>query len=175
MKYCSACGASVSLKAPENEDRLRHVCDACGAIHYQNPKIITGVVAEWQGQILLCRRAIEPRQGFWTVPAGFMENGETTAHAAAREAREEAHVSLQNLRLFNVISIPQVNQVHVMYHAQLVDGQFAAGVESLEVCLFHEHEIPWDDLAFPSVTATLEHYFQDRKQGVQQVHNLELG
>lgn len=174
MNFCSACGATVSLKIPEMEDRLRYVCDQCGMIHYQNPKIITGVVIESEQKILLCKRAIEPRYGFWTMPAGFMENGESTEQAAAREAYEEAGTVLTEMQLFAVVNIPYVNQVHVMYRAQLVNGEFAAGVESLEVKLFHEDEIPWADLAFSSVSKTLQCFLQDRQQKHWQVHNLVL-
>lgn len=162
----------MSLKIPEGEDRLRHVCDACGTIHYQNPKIITGVVAEWNRQVLLCKRAIEPRYGFWTLPAGFMENGETTEQAAAREAHEEANARLQNLHLYTVISIPHVSQVYMLYRCELASTDFSPGVESLETRLFHEHEIPWQELAFASVRKTLECFFNDRKQGSFPVHNL---
>ncbi len=174
MKYCSTCGIEVSLKIPEGEDRLRHVCEACGTIHYQNPKIITGVVAEWNRQVLLCKRAIEPRYGFWTLPAGFMENGETTEQAAAREAYEEATATLANMRLFALENVPHISQVHVIYQADLVAGQCAAGIESLEVKLFDEQDIPWDELAFRTVRKTLECFFQDRREGVQQVHHLTL-
>jgi ADP-ribose pyrophosphatase YjhB (NUDIX family) len=174
MKFCSDCGADVSLKIPEMEDRLRYVCDACGIIHYQNPKIITGVIVEVGTQILLCKRAIEPRYGYWTFPAGFMENGETTEQAAAREAQEEATVELTNLRLFSVSSIPHVNQVHVVYRGDLVGDRFAPGIESLEVELFDEQDLPWDELAFRSVTQALKCFLEDRKQGIEQVHNLVI-
>lgn len=172
MKYCSACGATVSLKIPENDERLRHVCDACGTIHYQNPKIIAGALPVFNDQVLLCRRAIEPRHGLWTLPAGFMENGETTEQAAAREAHEEANARLQNLHLYTVISIPHVSQVYMLYRCELASTDFSPGVESLETRLFHEHEIPWQELAFASVRKTLECFFNDRKQGCFPVHNL---
>lgn len=171
MKYCSACGEGVSLKIPENEDRLRHICDACGLIHYQNPKIITGVIVTWQTQILLCRRAIEPRYGLWTYPAGFMENAETSAQAAAREAQEEAQVELANQRLFSVVDVPHANQVHVIYCADLATEAYGAGVESLEVRLFNETDLPWGELAFQSVQRNLELFLADRQQGRQQVHH----
>ena len=172
MNYCSDCGATVSLKIPENDERMRFVCDACGMIHYQNPKIVAGVLSVWGEQVLLCRRAIAPRYGLWTLPAGFMENGETTDQAAAREAHEEANATLRDLRLYTVISVPHVSHVHVIYRCELVSDDFAPGVESLETRLFHEHEIPWDELAFHTVRKTLECFFQDRKQGVFPVHNL---
>jgi len=172
MNYCSDCGAPVSLKIPEHDDRLRFVCDACGVIHYQNPKIVAGVLPVWGEQVLLCRRAIAPRYGLWTLPAGFMENGETTDQAAAREAHEEANASLRDLRLYTVISIPHINQVYMLYRCELVSDDFSPGVESLETRLFHEHEIPWGELAFPSVRKTLECFFSDRKLGAFSVHNL---
>lgn len=172
MNYCSDCGATVSLKTPENDERLRFVCDACGMIHYQNPKIVAGALPVWGEQVLLCRRAIAPRYGLWTLPAGFMENGETTDQAAAREAREEANATLRDLQLYTVISIPHINQVYMLYRCGLVSMDFSPGMESLETRLFHEHEIPWGELAFPAVRKTLECFFRDRKQGTFPVHNL---
>lgn len=173
MKFCSACGASISLKIPEGEDRLRHVCDACGMIHYQNPKIITGVIVTQGEQILLCRRAIEPRYGLWTYPAGFMENAETSAQAAAREAQEEAQVELKNQCLFSVVDVPHANHVHVIYCAELANEAYGAGIESLEVVLFDEADIPWGELAFQSVQRNLELFLADRQQGLQRVHHIQ--
>lgn len=174
MNYCSDCGATVSLKIPENDERMRFVCNACGMIHYQNPKIVAGALPVWGEQVLLCRRAIAPRYGLWTLPAGFMENGETTDQAAVREAHEEANAALRDLRLYTVISVPHVSHVHMIYRCELVSDDFAPGVESLETRLFHEHEIPWDALAFHTVRKTLECFFHDRKQGVFPVHNLAI-
>ncbi|TXH68283.1 MAG: NUDIX hydrolase [Thiothrix sp.] len=173
MKFCSACGSSLSLKIPEGEDRLRHVCDTCGMVHYQNPKIITGVIVTQGEQILLCRRAIEPRYGLWTYPAGFMENAETSAQAAAREAQEEAQVELKNQRLFSVVDVPHANHVHVIYCAELANDAYGAGVESLEVVLFDEADIPWSELAFQSVQRNLELFLADRQQGLQRVHHIQ--
>lgn len=173
MKFCSACGSSLSLKIPEGEDRLRHVCDTCGIVHYQNPKIITGVIVTQGEQILLCRRAIEPRYGLWTYPAGFMENAETSAQAAAREAQEEAQVELKNQRLFSVVDVPHANHVHVIYCAELANDAYGAGVESLEVVLFDEADIPWSELAFQSVQRNLELFLADRQQGLQRVHHIQ--
>lgn len=127
MNYCSDCGATVSLKIPENDERMRFVCDTCGMIHYQNPKIVAGVLSVRGEQVLLCRRAIAPRYGLWTLPAGFMENGETTDQAAAREAHEEANATLRDLRLYTVISVPHVSHVHVIYRCELVSDDFAPG------------------------------------------------
>lgn len=174
MNYCSECGAPVTQRIPENDDRLRFVCDACGTVHYQNPKIVAGALPVWEGQVLLCRRAIAPRYGLWTLPAGFMENGETTEQAAAREAQEEANAKLRNLHLYTVISIPHVSHVHMIYRCELESDDFFPGIESLETRLFHEHEIPWEELAFYSIRKTLECFFNDRKQGAFQVHNLSF-
>lgn len=172
MNYCSECGQSLTLKIPDHDDRLRHVCDACGTIHYQNPKIVAGALPVWGDQVLLCRRAIQPRYGLWTLPAGFMENGETTAQAAARETWEEANATISDLQLYTVMSLPHVNHVYILYRSQLVSEDFSPGAESLETRLFHEHEIPWDDMAFFTVRKTLECFFSDRKEGRFQVHNL---
>ena len=173
MNYCSECGASVTLKIPANDDRPRFVCDSCNTIHYQNPKIVAGALPVWGEQVLLCRRAINPRYGLWTLPAGFMENGETTEQAAARETREEANALVENLQLYTVVSLPHISQVYMMYRAQLPAADaFSAGTESLETRLFHEDEIPWNELAFHVVRKTLECFFQDRRKGSFGVHNL---
>lgn len=166
MKFCPDCGAPVELRIPEDDHRERYVCPACGAIHYINPKLIVGAIPEWEdGRILLCRRAIEPRHGLWTLPAGFMENDETTPEGAARETLEEANARVEVGDLYAVYNIPHINQVQMLFRARLLDLDFSPGVESLEVELFGEHEIPWDELAFRPVTYTLEHYFADRKAG----------
>jgi len=165
MKYCSVCGAPVELRLPPDDNRARHVCTACGEIHYQNPKLIVGAIPEWQDKILLCRRAIEPRHGLWTLPAGFMENGETTVEAAARETLEEANAQVDIGELYSMYNIPHINQVHLLFRAKLLNLDFSPGVESLEVQLFAEEDIPWDTLAFRPVRFTLQHYFADRKAG----------
>ncbi len=170
MKYCSECGQPVTLKVPAGDNRPRHVCDACGTIHYQNPKIVAGALPVWEDRVLLCRRAIEPRYGLWTLPAGFMENGETMEEAAARESREEANARLELDGLYTVISLPTINQVYVMYRARLQDLDFHPGEESLEAALFTEAEIPWDRLAFRTIRYTLERYFEDRKTNRFPVH-----
>lgn len=138
------------------------MCDACGTIFYSNPKIVAGCIPQWDQQVLLCRRAIEPRSGLWTLPAGFMENGESTAQAAARETLEEANARVEMGKLFAYLNIPALSQVYVIFLARLMDLDFSAGAESLEVRLFHEHEIPWDEIAFPSIERALRLYFQDR-------------
>ena len=165
MKYCSTCGNPVSIKIPNGDNRERHVCDHCGTIHYQNPRIIGGTLPVAGDRILLCRRAIEPRLGFWTLPAGFMENGETTREAAIRETIEEADAQADIKGLYIVFNLPHINQVHMFYRADVVDGRYGVGVESLECRLFAEHEIPWSELAFPTVARLLRYYFADRKTG----------
>ena len=166
MKFCSECGHAVALAIPEGDNRPRHVCSQCGTIHYQNPKNVIGTIPVWehegQLQILLCRRAIEPRYGYWTLPAGFMENGETTGEAAARETEEEAGANIELGPLFALLNVAHVHQVHMFYLARLVDLDFHPGEESLEVQLFTESDIPWDELAFPTIRKTLELFFADR-------------
>ncbi|MFN2327956.1 MAG: NUDIX hydrolase [Chromatocurvus sp.] len=163
MKYCSACGAGISYRIPDGDDRERAVCDDCDTIHYVNPRIIVGCLPEYQGRLLLCLRSIEPRKGFWTLPAGFMENGETTEQGAARETWEEARARVEDLSLYRVYDVPYINQVYMFYRCRLVDGSHNAGPESLDTRLFAPDEIPWDDLAFPSVYRALASYLRDRE------------
>ena len=170
MKFCAECGHAVEHRIPPGDQLPRHVCPACGTIHYQNPKIVAGCVPEHEGRILLCRRAIEPRYGFWTIPAGFMENGETTQQAAQRESLEEACAQVEVGSLLAVVHVLHADQVHVMFRAQLPVPQFAAGAESLEVMLCEEAAIPWDDIAFRSVDFALRRYFDDRRQGIEEHH-----
>ena len=166
MNYCPECGSPVELRLPQDDHRERHVCTVCNTIHYQNPKLIIGAIPEWEdGRILLCRRAIEPRSGLWTLPAGFMENGETTTQAAARETLEEANARIEVLDLYEMYNLPYINQVQLLYRAKLLDLDFSPGVESLEVGLFGEDDIPWDTLAFRPICYTLKHYFDDRRKG----------
>ncbi|BAL25567.1 NUDIX hydrolase [Azoarcus sp. KH32C] len=165
MKFCSNCGAPVTLRIPPGDTLPRHVCTNCGSIHYQNPKIVVGAVPEWEDRILLCRRAIEPRHGFWTLPAGFMENAETTAEGAARETLEEACARVEVGDMFTLINVPHISQVHIVYRARLLDLDFRPGEESLDVALFEEKDIPWDDIAFRTISMTLRHYFEDRRKG----------
>ena len=166
MKFCSECGADVALKIPAGDNRERAVCTVCDTIHYSNPRIIAGCLPVWGQQVLLCKRAIEPRLGYWTLPAGFMENGETVPQAAGRETVEEANARVSNLHLYAVFSLPHISQVYMFYRAELDDLDFSAGEESLEVALFDEQDIPWDNLAFPVMTKTLKRYFDDRKTGL---------
>ncbi|MDE1990409.1 MAG: NUDIX hydrolase [Betaproteobacteria bacterium] len=174
MKFCSDCGAPVALAVPEGDHLPRHVCTACSAIHYSNPKVVVGCVPEWEGRILLCRRAIEPRLGYWTMPAGFMENGETARQGAARETLEESGARVEVNELVTIISVPDINQVHLLFRARMLGAHHEATPESSEVRLFHEADIPWDDLAFRTVRHTLRHYVEDRRQGVTGLHVIDL-
>src|ERR1051325_205178 len=162
MKFCSNCAAPVARRVPPGDSLPRWICDACGMIHYQNPLMVVGTLPEYEGRLLLCRRAIEPRYGYWTLPAGFMENGETAAAATARETLEEAGARIELGEPFSLISVPYVNQVHLFYRARLLDLDFKAGEESLEVALYDEAAIPWKEIAFRTVAATLRHWFAHR-------------
>jgi ADP-ribose pyrophosphatase YjhB (NUDIX family) len=164
----------VALRVPPGDSIPRYVCDSCATIHYRNPLLVVGTIPEWKGRIQLCRRAIEPRLGFWTLPAGFMELGETTAQAALRETLEEARARVELGEAFTLLSVPHVNQVHLFYRARLLEEKFAAGEESLEVSLFSENEIPWDALAFRTVSLTLRHFFSDRKEARFRMHAGEI-
>lgn len=164
MKFCSFCGAGVELRVPEGDNLPRYVCEACQTIHYQNPKIVTGCIPEWEDQILLCKRAIEPRIGLWTLPAGFMENRETTLQAAMRETREEANAEVEITELYALFNIPHISQVYLIFRARLLNLEFSPGAESLDVQLFREDQIPWEELAFPVVAETLKRYFNDRNK-----------
>jgi len=170
MNYCSQCGAPVALRIPPGDHLPRHVCDACGAIHYQNPRLVVGCVPEYEGRILLCRRAIEPRRGYWTVPAGFMENGETLEQGAARETHEEALAHVEIGSLLAVVNVLHARQVHVFFRGVLRSAEHGAGAESLEVALVSTADIPWNELAFPSTEFALRHYLGDRDAG-REVHH----
>ncbi|MFO1393591.1 MAG: NUDIX hydrolase [Steroidobacteraceae bacterium] len=174
MNFCSHCGQPVELRVPEGDHLPRYVCAGCGRIHYQNPRIVAGCVPEHAGRILLCRRAIEPRLGFWTIPAGFMENGETIQDAARRESAEEAEAHVEIGSLLAVVSVLHADQVHVMFRARLPEPRFGAGRESLEVMLCDEADIPWQDIAFRSVEFALRRYLDDRRRGVEQHHFTSL-
>ncbi len=162
MNFCSNCGHGLSSRVPEGDTRVRDCCDRCGAIHYQNPRMVVGTVPVWEDQILLCRRAIEPRRGYWTLPAGFLEMGETAPEGAERETTEEAGARITIGPLFTMLDVIHVGQVHIFYRAELLDTRFDPGVESIEVALFREADIPWSEIAFPTVSLTLEHFFADR-------------
>ena len=165
MNYCSACAAPVEFRIPEGDNMPRHECGSCNTIHYTNPKVVVGCIPEWGDTILLCRRAIEPRYGFWTLPAGFLEDYETTMEGAARETREEALAEVDISELYTLINLPQINQVYVIFRGTMRDGEFGPGEESLDVRLCREEDIPWDEIAFPVVEQTLKLYFRDRRRG----------
>jgi ADP-ribose pyrophosphatase YjhB (NUDIX family) len=174
MKFCANCGAAVVKRVPPGDSLPRWVCDHCGEIHYQNPKLVIGTVPEHEGRVLLCRRAIEPRYGYWTLPAGFMENDETTAQAAMRETLEEAGAPVELGEAFTLISVPRVNQVHLYYRARLRNLDFRPGEETLEVALLAEDAIPWQDIAFRTVAYTLKQWFEDRSRGRFDFHAADL-
>ncbi len=175
MKYCSQCGAIVALKTPPADNRPRYICDSCETIHYQNPKVVAGCLVEADdGRILLCRRAIEPRYGYWTLPAGFMELGETTIEAALRETLEEAEARVELDGLFAVFNLPHVDQVYMMFRSRLLDGQYGAGDESLEAGLFSQDAIPWQELAFSTIYHTLRLYYEDQTHGRYRVHTGDI-
>ncbi len=165
MNYCSNCGNSLSFDTPPGDDRPRHVCDSCGTIHYQNPLMVVGCIPEIKDKILLCRRSIEPCSGKWTLPAGYLENGETVSAGAAREAYEEAFANVKIIEPYVMYNIPYVNQVYLMFRAHLIGNDFRPGEESSEVKLFSEHEIPWNQIAFRVIDKTLRKYFNDRQSG----------
>jgi ADP-ribose pyrophosphatase YjhB (NUDIX family) len=175
IKFCSHCGASVSFEIPAGDALPRHVCKRCGHIHYENPRLVVGCVASWEDRILLCRRAIKPQLGYWTLPAGFMENGETTAEAATRETFEEAGAKIIVDAPFAMVSIAHINQVHLFYRGRLATADHAAGEESLEVSLVLPEDIPWQDMAFRSVTHCLERYLDDMARGCFGFHETNLG
>jgi len=174
MNFCPQCGGAVSLRTPSGDHLPRHVCDACGVVHYRNPRLVVGCVPEHDGRILICKRAIEPRRGYWTVPAGFMENGETLQQAAARESREEACAEVTIGSLLAIVHVLHAEQVHVFFRARLQRAEFAPGPESLEVELVEPARIPWTDIAFPSTEFTLRRYLEDQAGGRDSYHFAEL-
>lgn len=174
MKFCTQCGSAVDLRIPEGDNVPRHVCARCGEIHYLNPKVVVGTVARWKERVLMCRRAIEPRYGLWTLPAGFLENDETTIEGAMRETLEEAAARVKIKQLYTLFNLPHINQVYVMFLADLTAPEFGPGPESLEVTLCDERDIPWDDIAFPVIEQTLKLYFEDRRRGRFGVHSGDI-
>ncbi|MFY7905363.1 MAG: NUDIX hydrolase [Burkholderiaceae bacterium] len=175
IRHCKRCGSAVAYRVPDDGDtRERAVCTVCQTIHYENPLNVVGTVPVWQDQVLLCKRNIEPRWGKWTLPAGFMELGETTSQGAARETIEESGAQFEMGALFTVMSVPRVGQVHLYYRAQLTSSRFAPGHETLEARLFHEEEIPWEELAFRTVRETLMRYFEDRRRGHFDTHAFDI-
>jgi ADP-ribose pyrophosphatase YjhB (NUDIX family) len=174
IQHCRACGSAVEYRIPADDNRERAVCPACATVHYQNPINVVGTLPVWDEHVLLCRRAIEPRQGLWTLPAGFLELGETTAQGALRETDEEAGARVVLESLYTVINVTRVGQLHLFYRARLLDPDFSPGPESLEVRLFSEDEIPWDSLAFRTVRETLHCFFDDRRRGRFDLHCLDV-
>jgi ADP-ribose pyrophosphatase YjhB (NUDIX family) len=170
MNFCSQCGAKVTLRIPTGDHLPRHVCGACDAIHYLNPRLVVGCVPELDGRILICKRAIDPRRGFWAVPAGFLENGETLQQGAAREAREEALADVAIGSLLAVATVMHTDQIHVFFRGRLRSAQVGAGEESLEVMMARPEDIPWSELAFPSTEFALRHYLEDRATGNEAHH-----
>ena len=170
MNYCSHCGAPVALATPRGDDRPRFVCPGCGMIHYQNPKVVVGCIPEWDERILLCRRAIQPRRGTWTLPAGYLENGEAVEEGARRELLEEAGAVGLDMIPYGIYNIRHVNQVYLMFITRLATEKFSAGEESIEVGLFSEKEIPWDRISFPVIEKTLQRYYRDFPKGVFPFH-----
>lgn len=175
INYCSACGAPVVLRVPAGDSLPRHVCESCNAIHYSNPKLVVGTLPVWEDRVLLCKRAIEPRYGKWTLPAGFMENHESVAAAALRETQEESGAHIEMGEMYTLISVPHISQVHVIFRATLLDLEFAPGEETQEVGLFREDEVPWDEIAFRTIAVTLRHFFADRSTGRYAFHTDEIG
>lgn len=165
INFCTQCGGKVSSIIPADEDRLRGVCESCGFIHYENPKMVVGCIPVWKDEILLVRRAIEPRLGLWTLPAGYLENGETVADGARRETLEEAGAHHGELIPYGLYNLPRLSQIYMIFRTELLNVDFRGGAESLEVKLFTEAEIPWDEMAFKVIRVCLEHFFADRRRG----------
>ena len=170
MNFCSNCGGSLAYRIPPEDDRPRFVCNSCHLIHYQNPKLVVGCIPEWNGKILLCRRAIPPRYGKWTIPAGYLENGETVSEGAIRETLEEAGAKVDNLVPYALLNLAFINQVYLIFRCRLTDPKFFPGNESLEVKLYREEDIPWQDIAFPVIGEALRLYYLDRPKGVFPFH-----
>ena len=173
-KHCKTCGSEVRYGIPADDNRERATCTVCHAVFYENPLNVVGTVPVWGDRVLLCRRNIEPRLGFWTLPAGFMELGETAAQGAARETDEEAGAQFELEGLFSVLSVVRVGQVHLYFRARLLSDTFAPGPETIEARLFSEDQIPWDELAFRTVRETLKYYFADRHSGQFGVHCADI-
>ena len=175
MKYCPQCGGMVDWKIPGGDTHRRHVCRDCATVHYQNPNIVAGCIAEWtDGRILLCRRSINPRDGYWTLPAGFLERGETLVEGAVRETLEEANARVRDLSLYTVLSLPHADQVFMVFRGKLCDLSFSPGEESREVALFAENAIPWHALAFSTIHHTLKYYFADSGSGCYTLHVADI-
>ncbi len=174
MKFCGQCGASLLQNIPDGDNRLRYVCSACHTIHYQNPRIIAGCLPVYEEKVLLCKRAIQPRPGKWTLPAGFLEYGETVEEGAIRETTEEANAKIRIIELYTLFSVPHISQVYIFYRAQLLDLSFYPGIETTQTELFAEEDIPWDEISFPSVSETLKHFFEDRRNDSFRFHEQNI-
>lgn len=174
MKFCSACGHAVDHLVPPGDHLPRAVCPACETVHYQNPKVIAGCVPVWEDKVLMCRRNIEPRLGLWTFPAGFLEMSETSGQGAARETLEESQAEVDIGGLLAVINVPYVSQIYMIYRGQMRSPHHAVTPESSETRLMREDEIPWDDIAFPTIWHSLKFFFEDRAKGVEGIHTLDL-
>lgn len=174
FQHCKVCGATVVYRVPADDNRERAVCTACGNVHYENPLNVVGTVPAWGDQVLLCRRNIEPRFGLWTLPAGFMELGETTEAGAVRETHEEAGARIEVEGLYAVLNVVRAGQVHLFYRARLLDTRFDPGPETIEARLFDEASVPWDQLAFRTVHETLTRWFADRRRGQFTLHCADI-
>ena len=174
MNFCSHCGEKVTLTIPPDDNRPRYVCVSCNTVHYQNPRVVAGCIPEWNGQVLLCKRAIEPRYGYWTLPAGFMELGETSPEAAIRETLEEANARVEIQGLYAVYNLPHVNQVYMMFRSRLLDLDYSPGDESERVELYGEDHIPWSNIAFTTIHQTLRFFFDDQHRGVFPLHTGDI-
>ena len=174
IKHCRQCGSAVAYCIPDDDNRERAVCPACATVHYENPLNVVGTVPVWGDQVLLCKRAIEPRRGLWTLPAGFMELGETLEAGALRETIEEAGAKIELQGLFTLLSVVRVGQVHLFYRARMLDASLDPGPETLEARLFSEHEVPWDEIAFRTVRETLRHFYACRRSGDFVLHCGEI-
>jgi ADP-ribose pyrophosphatase YjhB (NUDIX family) len=170
VNYCSQCGNAVNLEIPPQDNKPRHVCSHCGAIHYQNPKPVVGCLPELDGRLLLCRRAIEPRYGLWTLPAGFMETGETVQAGAARETLEESGATVEVNHLYAMFSLPHVSQIYLLFRSRVIAQDTLPGNESLEIGFFNEKDLPWSNLAFPVIRETLWLYWRDYAHGAFNLH-----
>jgi ADP-ribose pyrophosphatase YjhB (NUDIX family) len=173
MKYCTQCGSRVKQEIPHGDDRLRDICTQCGFIHYHNPKMVVGCIPVWEEKILLVKRSIEPRYGKWTLPAGYLENGESVAEGAARETREEANARVSSLKPFALFNMPQINQIYFMFLSSLENTDFGAGHESLDARLYREEEIPWEKIAFKVIKRTMELFFENRSAGGEYPFHME--
>ncbi|MCC5920782.1 MAG: NUDIX hydrolase [Cyclobacteriaceae bacterium] len=171
MNYCSYCGsADIDYLVPEGDTRKRNVCNSCGMVHYVNPNMVVGTLTYKNDQVLLCKRDIEPRKGYWNVPAGFLELGETVEEGALRETMEEANANVELKQLFCVYNIPHVNQVYLLFLADLGDSSFSAGDETVEADLFAEKDIPWEDIAFSSTKFAIKKFYENRLNPNQVTH-----